>query len=67
MNKNMGQLDRVIRILLAVGFFALYFLEVITGTIGLVLVIFAVVFVLTSLFSFCPLYTALGVNTCKKK
>jgi hypothetical protein len=45
----------------------LYFANVITGTLGLVLLILAVVFVLTSIIGFCPLYLPLKINTDKKQ
>lgn len=67
MKKNMGNADRIIRIILAVIFAALYFSGTVTGTLGLVLVIFGAVFLLTSLISFCPLYTLVGLNTCPKE
>jgi len=67
MKKNMGSADRVIRILLAAVFAVLYFTGVVPGTIGLVLVILGAVFVLTSLVSFCPLYTIVGLSTCPVK
>jgi drug/metabolite transporter superfamily protein YnfA len=67
MKKNMGSADRVIRILLGVLFIVLYALKTTEGTLGLVLAIVGGVFVLTSLVSFCPLYTILGINTCKVK
>jgi len=67
MKKNMGSADKIIRILLAVVFAALYFTGTVTGTFGLVLVVAAGVFVLTSLVSFCPLYTVLGISTCPVK
>lgn len=67
MTKNMGSADKIIRILLALVIAALYFTDTITGTLGLVLLIFAGVFVLTSLVSFCPLYTLLGIRTCPSK
>lgn len=67
MKKNMGNADRIIRLLLAVVVAVLYFTNVITGTLGIVLLVVAGVFVLTSLMSFCPLYTLLGVNTCPAK
>lgn len=67
MKKNMGTTDRVIRILLAALFAYLYFGGIVTGTWGLVLVILGGVFLLTSLVSFCPLYTLAGINTCKAK
>ncbi len=67
MKKNMGTADRVIRIILAavVGF--LYYNGTITGTLGIVLLVLAGVFVLTSLISFCPLYKLVGLNTCPAK
>ncbi len=64
MKKNMGNVDRIIRVMLALVFAALYFTGTITGTLGIVLVVLGVVFVLTSLVSFCPLYTLVGLNTC---
>lgn len=67
MKKNMGLADRMIRILVAVIVAALYFTHVISGTLAIALGILAIVFVATSLVSFCPLYLPLGINTCEKK
>lgn len=67
MKKNMGSMDRVVRILLAVVFAALYFTGTVTGTLGLVLVAAAGIFALTSVISFCPLYPIFGINTCSAK
>jgi Protein of unknown function (DUF2892) len=67
MKKNMGSADRVIRILLAAVFAVLYFTGIVTGTIGLVLIALGAVFLLTSLVSFCPLYTLVGLSTCPTK
>ena len=67
MKKNMGGADRTIRIILALGVGALYYLNVITGTLAYVLLALAVIFVLTSFVRFCPLYTLFGINTCKVK
>ncbi len=67
MKKNMGNADRMIRLLLAAVMVVLYFTNVVTGTLGIVLLVLAGVFVLTSLISFCPLYTLIGLNTCKVK
>ena len=66
MKKNMGSTDRIIRLVLAAIMAYLYFGGVVTGTLGIVLAAVAGVFVLTSLVSFCPLYTLVGMNTCKK-
>ena len=67
MKKNMGNTDRIVRVIIAAVIAYLYFTNVITGTLGLVLVILAAVFVLTSLVSFCPLYAPFGISTCKRK
>jgi len=67
MKKNMGTADRIIRILIAAVLAYLYFSGTVTGTLGIVLIVVAAVFVLTSLVSFCPLYPLLGINTCAKK
>jgi Protein of unknown function (DUF2892) len=65
MKKNMGTTDRILRLVLAAIVAALYFTNVITGTLGIVLLVLAAVFVLTSLISFCPLYVPFGIKTCK--
>jgi hypothetical protein len=67
MKKNMGGTDKVIRIILAVVFAALYFTGTVTGIAGIVLLVLAGVFLLTSFISFCPLYTLVGINTCGVK
>lgn len=67
MKANMGSTDRIIRIVLAVIMAALYFTGVVSGTLGIVLMVAAAVFALTSLISFCPLYPILGINTCGTK
>ena len=63
----MGIADRIIRIVLAAVFAYLYFSGTVTGTLGIVLVVLGAVFVLTSLVSFCPLYTLIGISTCPRK
>ncbi len=67
MKKNMGTLDRVLRIVLALVLTTLYFMDVITGAVGITLVALSAVFVLTSLVSFCPLYLPFGLSTCETK
>lgn len=66
MKKNMGNADRLIRVIIAAIIATLFLTKVITGTLGIVLLVAAGVFVLTSLISFCPLYTLFGISTCKK-
>jgi len=67
MKKNMGSIDKAVRIILALVFAGLYFGDIITGTIGIVLMVLSAVFVLTSLISFCPLYAPFGISTCPAK
>ena len=66
MKKNMGNIDKIIRILVAIVIAVLFFTNVISGTLGIILLVLAGVFVLTSLIGFCPLYPLVGINTCPK-
>ena len=67
MKKNMGNADRIIRIIIAAIIGALYFTGTISGSIGVILLVLAGVFLLTSFISFCPLYLPFGISTCKAK
>ncbi len=67
MKKNMGSADRIIRIIIAAIIGVLYFSGTVSGTLGIVLLVLAVVFLLTSIISFCPLYAPLGIRTCLRK
>jgi hypothetical protein len=62
MKKNMGTIDKVIRILFAVAVVVLYFIHLVSGTLGIILPVLAGVFVLTSLISFCPPYLPFGIK-----
>ncbi len=63
----MGSADRIIRIIIAAIVGVLYLTGIISGTLGLVLLVLAVIFVLTSLISFCPLYAPFGISSCSLK
>ena len=67
MKKNMGGADRMIRFIIAIAVAALYYFDVIGGTLAYVLMALAAIFVITSFVSFCPLYTFIGLNTSKGK
>lgn len=67
MKKNMGSADRIIRLVIAAVLGFLFYNGTISGTLGIVAVVAAGVFALTSLVSFCPLYPLLGINTCSVK
>lgn len=63
MKPNMGTVDRVIRLLVAIGIAGLYFANLISGTTALILLVVAGAFILTSFMSFCPLYLPFGIST----
>jgi len=67
MIKNMVGTDKAIRLVLAAIVAILYVTGTISGTLAIILGIFAIIFALTSLVSFCPLYTLVGINTCSVK
>jgi len=68
MTKNMGSVDKIIRLIVAAIFIVLYFTGTVTGTVGIILLILAAVFILTSLISTCPLYLPFSIKTtCAKK
>lgn len=67
MKKNMGSTDKIIRSLIAIVIAVLYFTGTISGTIGIILLIFGAIFLATSFISFCPLYLPFGISTCKTK
>ena len=66
MKKNMGTIDKVIRILVAVIIAVLYYTNQISGTTAIVLLVLAGIFIVTSFMSFCPLYYPLGISTKRK-
>ncbi len=67
MKKNMGNIDRIMRILVAVVLIVLYYTNQISGTFALVGLVLAGIFILTSFMSFCPLYLPFGISTHKKE
>lgn len=67
MKQNMGTIDKVVRILVALVIGGLYFANQISGTTAIVLLVVAGIFILTSFISFCPLYFPFGISTRKKE
>ena len=67
MKKNIGTFDQIVRLIVAAVIAALYFTNVISGTLAIILGIVAVMMVLTSTIRFCPLYLPYGIHTIKKK
>ena len=67
MKANMGNTDKIIRILAAILIGVLYFMQLISGTLAIVLLIVAGAFIITSFMSFCPLYLPFGLSTVQKE
>lgn len=65
MKRNMSNIDRIIRVVLAALFAYLYFGDVMTGTFGIILVVLGAVFLLTAVLAFCPLYAPFKFSTFK--
>lgn len=64
MTTNIGTIDRVARIALAILFSVLYFTGTVQGTWGLALLLFGGVLLLTAVLGWCGLYTLFGISTC---
>lgn len=67
MKNNMSIFDRIVRAIAAIAIIYLYYSEVITGVLGIVLLVVSGIFLLTSLAGSCPLYSLLGFSTCKRR
>lgn len=67
MKRNVGSLDKGIRIALAAAVVLLNYFEVINGTLAIVLLVIAMILIVTSFANFCPLYAMLGKSTCNVK
>ena len=67
MKKNVGFIDRIVRVLLFVIAALLYFTGTLSGTSGLIVLIAGAVLLLTSLMGFCPIYFSVGISSLRKK
>ena len=67
MKRNMGNIDRIVRLAIVALVAVLYFTNVIGGTLAIILGVVAAIFALTSIVSFCPIYAAIGLKTTKAK
>ncbi|RRO24307.1 YgaP family membrane protein [Flavobacteriaceae bacterium 14752] len=65
MLKNVGTLDKRIRIIVALVIAILYFTGLISGTLAYVLIAVGAILLITSLVNFCPLYALLRLNSKK--
>jgi len=67
MKANVGNTDKLIRIILAIVLGTLYLTNTVSGGLGILVLVFAIILVATSLISFCPIYPLFGINTCSLK
>ena len=67
MKKNMGTFDKAVRILIALAIIVLYFTQQISGTMAIIGLVLAAIFILTGFMGFCPLYLPFGINTRGKE
>lgn len=67
MKANLGSTDKIVRILAAILIVVLYFTHVISGTVAIILLVVAGIFIVTSFINFCPLYWPFGISTRKKR
>jgi len=65
MKLNMSGVDRIIRIIVAIAIGVLYLMDALSGVLGAILMILAVIFILTSAIGFCPLYRLFNISTKK--
>jgi len=67
MKKNMNSTDKLVRLFIAIVLIVLFYKEILTGTLGIIALVLALILTVTSLISFCPLYAILGISTAKKE
>jgi hypothetical protein len=67
MKKNIGKIDKIVRMVAALILLALYFSDSLQGSIGGFMVVLAIILIATVIVSFCPIYALVGLNTCTRK
>ena len=67
MKANIGSSDKLIRLGVSIVLIVLFYLEIITGTMGIIALLIALLLTITSLINSCPLYSIFKINTAKKK
>lgn len=67
MKKNIGSIDKIIRFILAAVFITMYATGLVTGTLGIVLLVLSGIFIVTASINFCPIWAAFGIKTLQGK
>ena len=67
MKKNMGTIDKILRVVIAIVMAVLYYMDlIVSDTLSAVLLFFAAILLITSLLNFCPLYFVFRINSCNR-
>lgn len=67
MKKNVGNVDKIIRLSVAAALVVLYFTGVISGAVAIIGLVVAAIFTVTSMAGSCPIYSIVGASTCPVK
>lgn len=67
MKPNVGTFDKLVRVIISLTLAVLFFTGYITGLTGIIAIAIAIILLLTTIVSFCPLYAIFGMSTCKSK
>ena len=67
MKKNMGTIDKILRVIIAIVIAVLYYMDlIVSDTLSAVVLFLAAILLITSLLNFCPLYFVFGINSCSR-
>lgn len=65
MSRNVGGIDRAVRIIIGVGLLTIGFLHIASGTLAILAYVFGVIVLATAVFAFCPAWVPFGINTSR--
>ncbi|MCE4216378.1 YgaP family membrane protein [Aquirufa antheringensis] len=67
MKKNVGKMDRIFRLAIAVSLSILAYARIIPANLALTVYIVAAIIALTGIVRVCLLYKPFGISTCREK
>ena len=67
MKENVGLTDRLIRVMIAIIFGSVYFMDFATGTMAIVILVLAIIGMVTGILGYCPLYHIVGISSAASK
>lgn len=66
-NRNIGSVDRIIRLIITIIFIVLIFTGVVKGVGIIMMSVISAFLIFTVIFRFCPLYSLVGIHTLRTK